>query len=69
MKILNYGSLNYDHIYLVDHIVRPGETLSSSEISVRAGGKGLNLSIALAKRSRRISDISLICLRPKRSWI
>ena len=49
MKILNYGSLNYDHIYLVDHIVRPGETLSSSEISVRAGGKGLNLSIGLGR--------------------
>ena len=29
MKILNFGSLNIDYTYDVDHFVRGGETLSS----------------------------------------
>ncbi len=28
MKVLNYGSLNYDYVYEVDHINQPGETQS-----------------------------------------
>ena len=28
MKILNYGSLNIDYTYSVDHFVRGGETMS-----------------------------------------
>ena len=49
MKILNYGSLNIDHVYHVPHFVRPGETLSSFDMQLFAGGKGLNQSIALAR--------------------
>ena len=49
MKVLNYGSLNIDHVYRVSHIVRPGETLPSRELNVFAGGKGANQSVALAK--------------------
>ena len=49
MKVLNFGSLNIDYVYKVDHFVRPGETILSDNISVFCGGKGLNQSIALAK--------------------
>jgi ribokinase len=49
MKILNFGSLNLDYIYSVDHFLRPGETLASRALEVRPGGKGLNQSIALAR--------------------
>ena len=49
MKILNYGSLNIDYTYSVDHFVRGGETMSSEEMHVFSGGKGLNQSIALSK--------------------
>lgn len=49
MRILNFGSLNIDHIYRVSHIVSPGETIAASSLSFAAGGKGLNQSIALAK--------------------
>lgn len=49
MKILNYGSLNIDYTYSVDHFVRGGETMSSEEMHVFSGGKGLNQSIALNK--------------------
>lgn len=49
MKALNLGSLNIDHVYNVDHFVRPGETIDSRSYSVFDGGKGLNQSIALAR--------------------
>jgi ribokinase len=49
MKILNFGSLNVDYIYEVAHLVLPGETISSDKLTITAGGKGLNQSIALSK--------------------
>lgn len=49
MKVLNFGSVNYDHIYEMDHFVTPKETVSSLSYKRSAGGKGLNQSIALAR--------------------
>lgn len=49
MRVLNFGSLNIDYVYQVDHFVQPGETLSSDSLQVNCGGKGLNQSVALAK--------------------
>ena len=49
MRILNFGSLNLDYVYQVDHFVQPGETLAALSRDVKAGGKGLNQSIALAR--------------------
>lgn len=49
MKILNFGSLNLDYVYQVDHFVQKGETLSSQGLQVFCGGKGLNQSLALQK--------------------
>ena len=49
MKILNFGSLNLDYVYQVEHFVQPGETLSAVSQTVNPGGKGLNQSVALAK--------------------
>ena len=49
MKVLNFGSLNIDHTYRLDHIVRPGETACAKSLEIFPGGKGLNQSIALAK--------------------
>jgi ribokinase len=48
MKILNFGSLNIDHVYGVEHFVRPGETIQCENYNQYCGGKGLNQSIALA---------------------
>ena len=48
-KVLNFGSLNYDYVYQVDHIMRPGETQTSKGMETFCGGKGLNQSVALAK--------------------
>ena len=49
MRILNFGSLNLDYVYQVEHFVRPGETLAVLSRDVKAGGKGLNQSVALAR--------------------
>lgn len=49
MKILNFGSLNIDNVYEVEHFLRPGETLGSGRLEIFCGGKGLNQSIAMAK--------------------
>lgn len=49
MRVLNFGSLNIDYVYKVDHFVLPGETLLSGNFTSFCGGKGLNQSIALKK--------------------
>ncbi len=54
MKILNFGSINIDLVYRVDHTVRPGETISSRDLSIHAGGKGANQSAALAKAGVKV---------------
>lgn len=54
MKVLNYGSLNYDFVYQVDHITEAGETQASEKRETFCGGKGLNQSIALAKAGAEV---------------
>lgn len=49
MKVLSFGSLNYDHVYEVPHFTEPKETQSSLSYQRNYGGKGLNQSIAMAK--------------------
>ena len=60
MQILNFGSLNIDHVYTVDHFVAPGETLLSADYQINAGGKGLNQSIALARAGVAVSHAGMI---------
>jgi len=60
MRLVNFGSLNYDYVYLVDHIVLPGETISSTDLSVFCGGKGLNQSIALSQAGAVVYHAGLI---------
>ena len=54
MPILNFGSLNIDHVYRVDTFVQPGETKHSKAYMINSGGKGLNQSIAAAKAGSRV---------------
>lgn len=60
MRIVNFGSLNYDYVYFVDHIVLPGETISSTDLSVFCGGKGLNQSIALSLAGAEVFHAGMI---------
>ena len=54
MKILNFGSLNIDYVYNVDHFVQKGETISSSQMNIFSGGKGLNQSVALGRAGAKV---------------
>ena len=54
MRFLNYGSVNIDLIFMVDHIVKGGETLQSTSLTKSAGGKGANQSAALAKAGAEV---------------
>ena len=49
MKIVNFGSLNIDYVYSVEHFVQKGETISSDSLEVFSGGKGLNQSVAMGR--------------------
>lgn len=60
MSILNMGSMNLDYVYQVDHIVQPGETISTSGMNVFLGGKGINQSIAIAKAGAEVYHGGLI---------
>ena len=60
MKVLNFGSMNVDYVYQVDHILIPGETLASKERNTFCGGKGLNQSIALAKADIPVYHAGLV---------
>lgn len=60
MKILNFGSLNYDYVYSVEHIVSPGETINSNKMERFYGGKGLNQSIALARAGTKVYHAGIV---------
>ncbi len=49
MRILNWGSVNIDKVYTVEHFAAAGETISARRFDTFCGGKGLNQSIALAR--------------------
>lgn len=48
-KVLNFGSLNIDYVYSMDHIIKPGETEAARSRGIFPGGKGLNQSVALSR--------------------
>ena len=54
MKICSFGSLNLDHIYRVEEIVRPAETIGSFGTQDVCGGKGLNQSVAMARAGAKV---------------
>jgi ribokinase len=53
-RILNFGSLNIDYTYTVERFVQAGETISSADMRLFCGGKGLNQSIALARAGAEV---------------
>ena len=67
MRILCFGSLNIDHVYQVDHVARPGETVASTNYEVFAGGKGANQSAALALAGAHVFHAGQV--GPDGSWL
>ncbi len=60
MKVVNFGSLNIDHVYRVEHFLKPGETLCALNYAKNAGGKGLNQSIAFSRAGAEVYHAGLI---------
>ncbi|NMP38243.1 MAG: ribokinase [Clostridiales bacterium] len=60
MRFINFGSLNIDHVFCVEHIILEGETLKASSVMQNIGGKGLNQSIALARAGGRVCHAGMI---------
>lgn len=57
-KILVLGSINADHVMLVEQFPRPGETVAGSSYSIFAGGKGANQAVACSRLGGRTSLIA-----------
>ncbi|GAB3481945.1 ribokinase [Marinomonas epiphytica] len=60
MTIYNFGSINLDHIYQLDHFVRPGETMASENYQCLLGGKGANQSVALARAGAQVKHVGAV---------
>lgn len=60
MKVLNFGSLNYDYVYKVDHMITSGETMDSFGMETHFGGKGLNQSIALSRAGVPVQHAGMV---------
>lgn len=60
MTIYNVGSINLDHLYQLDHFVRPGETMASDSYQCLLGGKGANQSVALAKAGADVKHVGAV---------
>ena len=56
-QIVNFGSINIDHVYKVDHFVAPGETLASESLLTGLGGKGANQSVAMANAGAKVIHV------------
>lgn len=60
MNVVNFGSLNIDHVYAVDHFCRAGETIHTKSYTQNAGGKGLNQSIAVSRSGQKVYHAGLL---------
>lgn len=46
--------IDIDEFYTLPHIVRPGETISSTGFQRRSGGKGANQAVSIARASSAV---------------
>ena len=67
MAILNFGSINIDFVYQVEHIVRPGQTIPSESLHLFAGGKGANQSVALVRAGAEVFHAG--CVGADGQWV
>ncbi|KMK65423.1 ribokinase [Puniceibacterium sp. IMCC21224] len=60
MTVFNLGSINADLVYQVPRLPGPGETLASTGASRGLGGKGANMSVALARAGCHVVHIGAV---------
>ena len=58
--LVTVGSLNIDHVYQVEEISRPGETIHTLDYAKFSGGKGLNQSVAAARAGTKVTHVGCI---------
>lgn len=58
--IINFGSINIDHVYRVSQLPAAGETCISKSYAKFLGGKGVNQSIAISKAQGDIKHIGAV---------
>ncbi len=66
MAVWNLGSINIDNVYRVSHLPAPGETLHAADYTQGLGGKGANMSVAIARAAARVTHIGAV--GPAGSW-
>jgi len=54
-RVCVVGSLNVDHIASVPAFPVPGQTIASSRLEIRHGGKGANQAIAASRQGARVT--------------
>lgn len=64
--IINFGSINIDHVYQVPHLVAPGETLAATQYTQHLGGKGANQALAIARAGAQVMHVG--AMNPKDDW-
>lgn len=60
MTVWNLGSINADYFYRVPHLPGPGETVAASSLKRGLGGKGANMSVAIARAGTRAAHIGAV---------
>ena len=60
MTVYNLGSINADVFYMLPHLVGPGETLAASSLYEGLGGKGANMSVAVARAGSVVHHIGAV---------
>ena len=60
MTVFNLGSINIDHVHRVPHLPAPGETVIDLGYEVGLGGKGANMSIAVAAAGAACEHIGAV---------
>ncbi|MEM6372829.1 MAG: ribokinase [Pseudomonadota bacterium] len=66
MAVWNLGSINIDNVYRVSHLPDAGETLHASDYTQGLGGKGANMSVAMARAAARVTHIGAV--GPEGAW-
>lgn len=59
-RIINFGSINIDHVYNVTQMPIAGETISAKSYKKFLGGKGINQSIAAFKAGAKLIHVGAI---------
>ena len=60
MAVWNLGSINIDRFYRLPHLPAAGETLAASGFDEGLGGKGANMSVAIARAAAHVWHIGAV---------